>query len=305
MTDHHFISYSSVDGRDFAIQLRDELEAGQPSIPVWFDKRDLDPGRDWDTQIANAISTSSSLLFLMTPDSVNDRSVCKAEWTRALRYKKPVIPLKFHPDADLPFRLDNREYIDFSGDFNAALARLRLHLQWLPSPEGVLQSLQDRLADAQRDLRRAPTPEQEVRIQDEINELNQQIAAQQQVVDDPQGTARRVEESIARGLERERQPEQPVGGVARSKFINPPPGIAPSYFQDRHVETKLMGDFLQNDAQRLMAVVGRAGIGKTAMVCRLLKALEGGQLPDDDGPLSIDGIVYLVPERKHKALYYQ
>ena len=31
----------------------------------------------------------------------------------------------------------------------------------------------------------------------------------------------------------------------------------------------------------MMTVVGRGGVGKTAMVCRLLKALEAGQLPDD------------------------
>ena len=40
-------------------------------------------------------------------------------------------------------------------------------------------------------------------------------------------------------------------------------------------------------------MVGRAGIGKTAMVCRVLKAVEGGHLPDEGGPLSVDGIVYL------------
>ena len=42
-----------------------------------------------------------------------------------------------------------------------------------------------------------------------------------------------------------------------------------------------------------MTVVGRAGVGKTALVCRLLKALEAGHLPDDLGPLRPDGIVYL------------
>ncbi len=105
--------------------------------------------------------------------------------------------------------------------------------------------------------------------------------------------AKRVEESIARGLERERRPERPVSEVVTSKFINPPPGVAPVYFQDRHVETRLIGDFLKDDARRLMTVVGRGGVGKTAMVCRLLKALEGGRLPDDGGPLPVDGIVYL------------
>jgi hypothetical protein len=55
----------------------------------------------------------------------------------------------------------------------------------------------------------------------------------------------------------------------------------------------LIGDFLRDEAARMMTVVGRGGIGKTAMVCRLLKSLEAGQLPDDLGPLPVDGIVYL------------
>jgi tetratricopeptide (TPR) repeat protein len=40
-------------------------------------------------------------------------------------------------------------------------------------------------------------------------------------------------------------------------------------------------------------------VGKTAMVCRLLKAVEGGQLPDDLGALNVDGIVYLSPSGAH------
>ena len=39
-------------------------------------------------------------------------------------------------------------------------------------------------------------------------------------------------------------------------------------------------------------MVGRGGVGKTAMVCQLLKALEAGQLPDDGGELPVDAIVY-------------
>src|SRR5262245_11767060 len=293
MTGHHFISYSSIDAQDFAFQLYDKLLAGPPSIPVWLDKRELQPGRDWDEPIAQAIRICESLLFVMTRDSVKANSICKKEWTRALKYKKPIIPLLCHRDVEMPFRLEPREYIDFTGAFEPALAKLRDHLKWLASPEGVLEAMKDRLADAQRDLQRASEPVEQKRIEDEIDELNRQIAEQQRVVADPQGTVKRVEESIARGLERERQPEKPSGGVARSKFINPPPGVAPSYFQNRYVETQLIGDFLKDESKRLMTVVGRAGIGKTAMVCRVLKSVESGRLPDDRGRLQVDGIVYL------------
>jgi len=289
---HHFLSYARPD-EETALKLCDELEAGPPAISVWIDRRDEVPGLDWDTQIVEAIRACESLLFLMTPDSVDDTSGCKQEWTRALKYKKPIVPIRLRPDAELPYRLEPRQFIDFSASFDAGLARLRKHLAWLASPAGALQSLKDRLADARRDLRRVRDPHDRQRIEEEIAELQRQVAQQQGAIEDPRGTAKRVEERIARGQERERQPERPLVPKSQTKFVNPPPMVAPAYFQDRQVETRLLGEFLRDESRRLIMVVGRGGIGKTALVCRLLRALESGRLPDDGGELPVDGIVYL------------
>ena len=65
----------------------------------------MQPGGDWDIQIRDAIRECQGLLFLMTPDSVRDYSGCEPEWGWALKYKKPVIPLRFDANAELPFRL--------------------------------------------------------------------------------------------------------------------------------------------------------------------------------------------------------
>jgi tetratricopeptide (TPR) repeat protein len=293
MSNYNFISYSSFDALEFAFELYDSLLAGPPSIPVWLDKREIKVGQDWDKSIAEAIRICESLIFVMTHDSVEDKSICRHEWISALRYKKAIVPLLLHPDAVPPFQLEGRQYIDFTGDFNTGLAKLRQHLRWLSSSKGVLESLKDRLEDARRDHRRAGGSDQQIRIEKEIILLKKQIDDQQRIIDDPEGAAKRVKESITRGIQQERQPEKPVGDITRTKFINPPPDIAPTYFQDRYVETNLIGDFLKNDAQRLMTIVGRGGIGKTAMVCRLLKSLESGRLPDNGEEMSIDGIIYL------------
>ena len=146
---------------------------------------------------------------------------------RALSYKKPVIPLLLNPDAELPLRLGSREYINFSGPFDPAVARLRQHLAWMDSPEGQLQALKHRLADAERELPRAE-PDQQVRIKEDIDELKRQIAQQQKVVDNPEAAKQQVNKRVDAGLEGERKPAQPVGGIATGKFINPPPLIAPT-----------------------------------------------------------------------------
>jgi tetratricopeptide (TPR) repeat protein len=293
MIGHSFISYSRIDAEDFALRLYDALTTGTPPVAAWVDQRRVRPGDRWDDKIVEAIRACGCLLFLMTRDSVRSRSNCSEEWSRALRYKKPVVPLLFDVDADPPFGFERRQRIDFTGDFERALSELRGHLEWLGSPLGILDTLQNQLSDALDQLARERDPQKRTRIEQDIAHLEQQIAEQQRIVDDPQAAAERVEESIRRGLERERKPERPVSGLARSKFINPPPGIAPSYFQDRHIETGLIASFLRDHALRLMTVVGRGGVGKTALVCRLLKEIETGEFPEGHGAFQVDGIVYL------------
>ena len=150
MFGHHFISYSRADAKHFAIQLHDALLAEPLSFRAWLDVLELNAGiDDWDEQVVEAIRTCESLIFVMTLDSVESYSVCKEEWTRALSYKKPVIPLRVHPEAEIPFRLQSRQYIDFTGPFDAALAKLCNNLRWLASPEGKLQAIKHRLVHDQ------------------------------------------------------------------------------------------------------------------------------------------------------------
>src|SRR6516165_12534283 len=128
MDGHYFVSYSRIDGEEFAGRLANQLVGGRPSYPVWLDTRDMQPGVDWDEQITDAIQTCRGVLFVMTADSVRDHSVCKSEWVWALKYKKPVIPLRAEAGAELPFRLGSRQFLDFSDGFDVGLARLRNYL---------------------------------------------------------------------------------------------------------------------------------------------------------------------------------
>jgi hypothetical protein len=174
----YFICYSRRDGEDVVLTLADQLAAGPPSIRVWLDRRDLQPGIDWDEQLVAALRGCAGILYVMTRDSVRPNSECKREWTRGLKYNKPVIPLLFDKEAELPFRLEPRQYIDFTHAFGAGLARLREHIRWRATPEGVLHTLRERLEDAHRELARGEEADK-ARIQEEIAELSRQIADRQ------------------------------------------------------------------------------------------------------------------------------
>jgi CheY-like chemotaxis protein len=289
---HHFLSYSAVDGEEFALRLCQTLRALSPPIPVWLDKQEMRPGQGRDDQIVEALRACRSLLLVITTDSVRSQSSCEREWLRALSYKKPVVPLLCGRGLEIPFRLQGRRYVDFTGDFGAAVVKLRAHLLWQESPAGLLQTLRDRQADALHDLDRAHDVPQRRRIEEDIAWLNEQVAQQQRLVDDPHVTARRVERSIAERLERDRQLKPAADATSHVNVINFPPTIAPTYFQGRQAEMRWIGEFLRDDSRRLLAVVGRGGTGKTALVCRVLRALEGGALPSGE-PLAVAGVVYL------------
>jgi tetratricopeptide (TPR) repeat protein len=110
---------------------------------------------------------------------------------------------------------------------------------------------------------------------------------------------------IGSGIGREKVPAEPQP-VRASKFVNPPPATAPVWFQDRQVETGLLAKHVTDPRIAMVTVTGRGGIGKTAMVCRLLKGLESGRIPDVEGEsaaIIVGGIVYLSRNGVHKVEY--
>jgi tetratricopeptide (TPR) repeat protein len=105
------------------------------------------------------------------------------------------------------------------------------------------------------------------------------------------------------GIQREQVPAE-GRPVRASKFVNPPPAVAPAWFQGRQAETDRLAGYLSDPGIRLVTVTGPGGIGKTAMVCRLLKGLEAGRIPGADGDATpLGGIVYLSRNGVHKVEY--
>ncbi|MBN8655971.1 MAG: tetratricopeptide repeat protein [Anaerolineae bacterium] len=291
---HCFISYSNGDADEFGPQLANELEGGNLYIETWYDKRDIPAGATWDEKVPEAIKTCKCFIFVMTKDSIAEKSICAEEWEIALRYKRPILLLRLDKDIkETPFRLGKRQWIDFAVNPKAGMAKLRLAIQRLDSPEGQLDLLKDRLADAKRDLVRIEETDEKTRIESEIKELNEEIKATELIKKDPEKARKQTRKNINAGLERDRQPINPISAQTSSKFINPRPGSIPDYFEGRLIETQEIADFLRNDNQRIMTIIGRAGSGKTVLTCRVLQRLENGEFPNDLGQFKVGGIVYL------------
>jgi tetratricopeptide (TPR) repeat protein len=289
---HHFISYSSIDGQDFALKLYDALSAN--GIPVWLDKRDVqEPEFNWDEEVLEALRTCKSLLFLMTPNSIERHANCTLQWRRALKYKKTIILVRFDHEVERPLGLGNRQIVEFTNDFRSSLQSLRSRLENLDTPDGILKTLQDRLGDAEHDLHRVQDPIEQRRIEQEISWLKEQIKNQKRTAQNPKKAAHEAEKKIKQQLRAERQPFT-THKTTGTLVVNLPPSPVPDYFQGRVFETKRLGDFLKNPQYSLMIITGRGGIGKTVLVCRVLKEVaEKGQLPDEGGPLAAGGVVYL------------
>jgi hypothetical protein len=71
-------------------------------------------------------------------------------------------------------------------------------------------------------------------------------------------------------------------------------------------QANLAAQYLTDPGIRLVCVADRGGIGKTVMVCRLLKGLEAGRIPDVEGEsaaITVGGIVYLSRNGTHQVEY--
>jgi len=121
-----FISYGHADASAFANRLRADLEESGCS-PVWLDSEMITGGDCWTASIEQGIREAHALLAIMTPHSLRETSVCQDEVALAVAENKRVVPLRIDLDSQLrpSLLLVRRSWVDFTGDYDEALSRLK------------------------------------------------------------------------------------------------------------------------------------------------------------------------------------
>ncbi len=97
--------------------------------------------------------------------------------------------------------------IEATAGFRTASTTLQDRLLKLDTPEGLLQTLKDRLTDGQQDLRRAG-PSERKRIEDDIGWLKKQVVHQERVIGNPKNMASKAEVKIKKELRAIRHPKK-------------------------------------------------------------------------------------------------
>jgi tetratricopeptide (TPR) repeat protein len=93
---------------------------------------------------------------------------------------------------------------------------------------------------------------------------------------------------------------EPLRIIDRQRIVNLPPLDVTRSFKDRLPELREFCEYVSNPDVRLISIVGRGGIGKTALAVRILSDLSQGKLkiPSNEKLLTSDGILYLGARRQ-------
>jgi hypothetical protein len=244
----HVISYARQDGKQFAVWLYRELQKNDSLIQPWMDEFDVVHGRRYDLQLMAAIEQCDGLLFVWSPGSVESDD-CYRELQRAHRLNKPIIPLFIFPDTPDYYLVEGLPLIDFTVGWESGFAKLRRALKRLEASQA-----------------RPPLPAPErARLR-----LEEQPAADESA---KAGRAR-----VADGVRKNIQ------------YLNPLPtdGLGDAAFLNRKAEFDMLKASLGNLGINLIIVSGPPGIGKTALVCRVLRSLDS-----DPQPSLADRVIYL------------
>lgn len=92
-----FISYARSDGEDFAHRLRERLE--KQKVRLWQDRVGMEGGRDWWSQISEALGNVAFMTLVATPNALKSEIVRK-EWRYARQQGVCVYPIKGAPDLN-------------------------------------------------------------------------------------------------------------------------------------------------------------------------------------------------------------
>jgi len=130
-----FISYSR-DNTEFVMNLAKNLRKSGANI--WLDQLDIKAGENWDNAIQKALQESGIFLIVLSKDSVASNNVMD-EVGYALGAEKKVIPVLVE-QCKIPFRLERRQFVDFTGDHQKGIDNL---IEALDLDSDVAEKLSD------------------------------------------------------------------------------------------------------------------------------------------------------------------
>jgi WD40 repeat protein len=130
------ISYAYSDGASFAANLRQRLEKEGISLSPDSSVSGMDAGREWSSQISEALHQSEYLVLVMTPGALQSR-VVREEWRYARRQGICILPVSADPKLvdftslprwmrDLRFYDLDREWYKFVNDLNTRCQQSRI-----------------------------------------------------------------------------------------------------------------------------------------------------------------------------------
>jgi len=135
-----FVSYSH---KDIAVAARVHVVLERAGHKVWRDERKIEPGANWNREIARALARSDTVVLLWSPAAASSRSV-EHEWLTARALGKGIVPcmLRRHrelkPDQQLPGELGDVQTIPF--DARSFRAGIRKLVKLLERPDSVFHA---------------------------------------------------------------------------------------------------------------------------------------------------------------------
>lgn len=131
-----FVSYARSDGSEFAEELAAGLEV--TGFEPFLDQHDIAAGESWEARLGTLISSADTIVFVVTPASVESRQ-CAWEIERAVQLNKRILPVvAIHvAEQSTPKALSSLQYINFTpgSSFAKSLGELsnalRSDLAWV------------------------------------------------------------------------------------------------------------------------------------------------------------------------------
>jgi tetratricopeptide (TPR) repeat protein len=260
-----FISYAQIDGIPFAEKLHDDLEHRE--IASFLDVRDIKAGEPIHLLVQANLRNADAILAILTPGAHSSQWFAGEQFA-ATEDEIPIIPL-LAEDGQTPPALGSLKHLDFRHDYIAALELLIERLQTIHQDH--LSYLKLKLSELLREQGISRTPE---RFEPKLQRLRRNLANWE-----ARGRSGPGREIPSSGLQNEGALNEQPGSAptGATPFVGAPIAESATTFRNRETQVAEVVSLLSAPSTRIVTVVGRGGIGKSALVAHALRRLsEGG-----------------------------